>query len=163
MRTRGRAGFTLIELLVVVAIIGILVAMGVVNYFNVISRAKQRRTMADLRGFSTAVEAYAADLARYPPAAAYSLPPGLGLPTATLASMRNYIAPTYIRTVPLLDGWNSWFTYGTTAARNDYVFRSNGQGGVPDDELAGGPTTNFAADIVLVNGQFVQWPEGVQR
>ena len=84
MCIRWRAGFTLIEVLVVVAIIGIVVAIAIVNYLNAIERARQRRLMADMRGISTAIEAYAADFDRYPPASAFVLPTGLNLPTENL-------------------------------------------------------------------------------
>ena len=51
------------------AIIGIIVAIAIPNLLNAIQRAKQRRTMGDMRSTATAVEAYAVDLNRYPPAA----------------------------------------------------------------------------------------------
>lgn len=163
MHERRSTGFTLIEILVVVAILGIVVAISVINYLNAIGRARQRRSMSDMRSLATAVETYATDLNRYPPASAFVMPAGLGLPTVNLATARPYLQPTYIKMVPMVDGWSSWFLYGTTAARSDYALRSAGQGGVPQATVVFGPTTAFADDIILVNGQFVQWPEGVQR
>jgi|GEM_PF-355562 type II secretion system protein G len=163
MRIRRRAGFTLIEVLVVVAIVGIVVAIAVVNYRNAIERARQRRSMGDMRGISTALEAYAADLDRYPPASAFVLPTGLSLPTGNLVATQSYLQPTYIRALPLVDGWNSWFTYGTNASKADYALRSCGREGVPQTDPPYELTTDFRDDIILVNGRFVQWPEGVQR
>ena len=163
MRIRRWAGFTLIEVLVVVAIIGIIVAIGVVNYLNAIERARQRRSMADMRGISTAIEAYAADLDRYPPASAFVLPAGLSLPTENLVATQNYVQPTYIRALPLVDGWSSWFTYGVSSSETEYVLRSNGRSGLPQTSPLYEPTTDFRDDIILVNGRFVQWPDGVQR
>ncbi len=133
MRLRRSSGFTLIELLVVVAILGILVAIALVNYRNAIERARQRRSMGDMRSLSTAVEAYAGDFGRYPPASGFTLPVGLELPTGNLEATGPYLRPTYIRSVPLKDGWNSWFGYGTTPARTDYILRSPGQEGERGD------------------------------
>jgi type II secretion system protein G len=163
MRQRRSTGFTLIELLIVVAILGILVAIAAVNYRNAIERARQRRSMGDMRALSTALEAYAGDFGRYPPASGFVLPAGLDLPTGNLEDTAPYLKPTYLRAVPLRDGWNSWFGYGTTPARTDYALRSVGRAGEAETSPAYGPTTDLTADLILVNGQFVQWPEGVQR
>jgi type II secretion system protein G len=163
MRQRRSPGFTLIEVLVVVAILGILAAIALVNYRNAIERARQRRSMGDMRGLSTAIEAYAGDFGRYPPSSGFVLPAGLALPTGNLEATAAYIRPTYIRAVPLRDGWNSWFGYGTTQPGTDYVLRSTGREGVAQSTPLYGPMTDLTADIILVNGQFVQWPEGVQQ
>ena len=163
MSNRRPAGFTLVELLIAVAILGILIVISVVNYLNAIERGRQRRSMADIRGLTTALEAYAADFERYPPAAAFVLPDGLALPTGNFLAAHGYLQPTYIRVAPVADGWNSWFLYGTTALQTDYAIGSAGQGGLPQAAPSFGPTTDFRDDILLVNGQFVQWPDGVQR
>jgi type II secretion system protein G len=163
MRQRRPPGFTLIEVLVVVAILGILAAIALVNYRIAIERARQRRSMGDMRSLATAVEAYAGDFGRYPPASGFILPAGLDLPTGNLEDTTPYVRPTYLRAVPLKDGWSSWFGYGTTQARTDYALRSAGREGVPESAPLYGPTTDLTADIILVNGQFVQWPEGVQQ
>jgi general secretion pathway protein G len=158
-----RRGFTLIELLIVVAIIGIIVAIAIVNMFNAIQRAKQKRSMGDMKTIATALEAYATDQNFYPAAAALTLPSGLSLPTGTIGAISGSINPTYIRTVPLVDGWNSFFLYGPNASKNEFALRSTGADGVPETSPVGGATTNFNADIILVDGTFVQFPDGAQK
>jgi len=165
LRTRrtGARGFTLIELLIVVAIIGIIVAISVINMINAIQRGKQKRSMADIKSVSTALEAYMTDYNTYPAAAGYALPTGLSLPTATLGMVAGVLSPTYIRVTPLADGWNSWYLYGPSAVHGDYLVRSSGADGVPQTSPLYGATTDFNADIILVDGAFVQFPEGAQR
>ncbi|HRY44627.1 MAG TPA: type II secretion system protein GspG [Thermoanaerobaculia bacterium] len=161
---RNSKGFTLIELLIVVAIIGIIVAIAIPNLLNAIQRAKQRRSMGDIRTTATAIEAYAVDLNRYPPAAAYTLPIAIN---QTLSSISNYVSPTYVKQVPLSDGWNSWFMASVDGTGSIYALASAGRDGSATGLAANatllGPTTDFNADIVYVNGSFIQWPEGVQR
>ncbi len=91
----------------------------------------------------------------------------MGLTTATTvgANMYKYVSPTYVKAIPLADGWNSWFIYATDSNGTVYALVSGakdgtvmGVGGTPV-----GPTTDFNSDIVYANGSFLQWPEGVQR
>jgi len=160
---RNRKGFTLIELLIVVAIIGIIVAIAIPNLLNAIQRGRQKRSMGDLRTIGTGVEAYAIDFNVYPPGAAYSLPTGLAYPNLTVkAKLYSYVEPTYVKTLPLKDGWNSWFLYSFGTNNQDYGLSSNGKDGAAGPSPFGA-TTDFNADLVFVDGQFVQYPEGAQN
>jgi general secretion pathway protein G len=163
MRASRDRGFTLIELLIVVTIIGIIVAIVVINLLNAIERARQRRTMGDMRSLAVAIEAFSTDKNRYPPAAGYTLPPGLTVPTKTLGVAATYLIPTYIKVVPMADGWGSWFNYDVSTTGADYMIRSCGRDGIPQSDPPFGPVTSFNADIIFSNGVFVQYPEGVQQ
>jgi type IV pilus assembly protein PilA len=173
MKKRNNKGFTLIELLIVVAIIGIIVAIAIPNLLNAIQRAKQKRTMGDMRTAGTAAEAYAVDFNHYPAAAGYTLPSGLSYPTLSFGGPTSgftvQVVPTYVRVLPLTDGWSSWFLYeapasGTTGINvQHYVISSNGRDGVAESSPVYGETTNFNRDIVFVDGQFVQYPAGAQN
>ncbi len=160
---RPRRGFTLIELLVVLVVLGIIMAIAITSILSAIQRAKQKKTMADMRTLALAIETYQIDYSRYPPASAFTLPSGLPLPTLLFANSVTYLTPTYLKTVPLTDGWDSWFTYSTTPNLGDYALRSNGRDGIPEAAPAMGATTSFDADIIFSDGAFLQFPYGVQK
>ncbi|MGZ7080554.1 MAG: prepilin-type N-terminal cleavage/methylation domain-containing protein, partial [Thermoanaerobaculia bacterium] len=65
MRRQRAGGFTLIEVLIVVAIIAILAAIAIANYLTALQRARQKRTMADMRTIATAWEARATETRGY--------------------------------------------------------------------------------------------------
>jgi type II secretion system protein G len=164
---RNKKGFTLIELLIVVAIIGIIVAIAIPNLLNAIQRAKQKRTMGDMRSAGTAAEAYAVDFNHYPAAAGYSLPSGLSLPSGTFGAATSgfnaNVVPTYIRLLPLVDGWQSFFFYGNGSTAQHYIIQSAGKDGSLMTAPPYGATTNFNDDIIFVDGQFCEYPEGAQK
>lgn len=160
---KSRRGFTLIEMLIVSAIIGILVSIAASNMRSVMNRARQKRTMADMRTIALGVDSYSTDFNRFPAAAGYVLPSGLSLPTATIGVILPVISPTYLRAVPMTDGWSSWFTYSTDPLNMNYAIRSNGSDGTPDSSAPFGETHAFTDDIILINGSFAQYPEGQQK
>lgn len=147
MRKSDERGFTLIELLIVVAIIGIIAAISIPNLLNAFNQSKQKRTMADLRSISTAIESYAVDNSTFPSA-------------TTMSSLSGVISPIYITTIPPKDGWGRAFAVGSSPVT--YTVWSGGSDG-GSLNYVGGITTSFTDSIVFSNGQFTQWPEGTQR
>ena len=164
MIKKNQKGFTLIELLIVVAIIGILAAIAIPNLLTAMQRAKQKRTMADIRTIATAWEARATDVNKYNAAGSVSLP-GVTLPNATMTTI---LAPTYIKSLPPRDGWgNNWkylsdVAFGGSSAQQ-YAIISFGRDGVIEGTAQGSSTTNFDCDIIYSQGGFLQYPEGVQQ
>ena len=145
---RNSKGFTLIELLIVVAIIGIIAAIAIPNLLNAIDRGKQKRSMADLRSIGTASEAYAVDNNFYP--------------IGNLAAVEPLLEPIYIKAMPLADGWNNTVVYLGAALGVGYTVKSPGKNGSVD-AVVGGMTNDFDCDIIFIEGQFTQWPEGMQQ
>ena len=160
---RKNRGFTLIEVLVVVAIVGILTLIGIWNYYNSIQRARQKRTMADMRAVGEAWEARAIDTHAYNAA-------GFTMPATTLNfdTVKGMLTPTYIRIMPSVDGWGAAFEFDTDQpvggpAAQTYAIRSAGRDGIfQTGSYAQGAITDFDCDIVYSNGSFVTWPEGNQ-
>jgi len=161
----SKKGFTLIELLVVVAIIGILAAIAIPNLQTAIQRARQKRSMADMRTLATAWESRNAEVLRYNAAGA-AIYDGCDQ-KADVTLVVETLTPTYIRTVSRTDGWGNLFeTYldkpwADTSAAQKYVILSKGADHLWDDNGVAGPFTSFDCDIVYGSGQFLAYPEGV--
>ena len=62
----AREGFTLVELLIVISLISILAAMGIVQYRNSVTSAKESVLHTDLFRMRDAIDQYYADKGQYP-------------------------------------------------------------------------------------------------
>jgi type II secretion system protein G len=148
---RSTGGFTLIELLIVVAIIGIIAAIAIPNLLNAIDRAKQKRSMVDIRSIGTAVESYAVEFNYYPTAG----------DIGTLATPATNVVPAYIKLVPMQGAWQHDFY--VSSATNGFTIASGGKDGGGLTGVQWGAFQGFDKPIVLIGGQFAAWPEGVQQ
>ncbi len=158
--------------LVFIAFLGIVAAIAIPNLLTAMQRSKQKRTMADMRTIATAWEARATDINTYSPSP--STDPGespaiadergvLLDPSARVKpdDLAKVLAPTYLRELPRLDGWEHEVEFYVGSGGLEYVIRSLGKNGTAESNAyeAGG-TTNFDCDIVYANGAFVAYPGG---
>lgn len=61
-----KSGFTLVELLITISIIGVLSAIGLVVFSNVLKQGRDAKRQSDLRAIQSALEQYYADQGYYP-------------------------------------------------------------------------------------------------
>jgi len=140
--------------LVLIAFLGVVAAIAIPNFLTAAQRAKQKRTMADMRTIGVAVESYATDNNEYPRSV-------------------EVLAPKYAKRLPTADGWGFPFEYQCVIDAQGkcagYVIgsaakdgRYEGGGLYAAASQPRGPTSSFDCDILFSNGQFVEYPEGAR-
>lgn len=175
LRNRQR-GFTLIELLIVVAIIGIIAAILIPNLIDALQKAKQKRTMADMRNVGTAWLSWVTDVVSGAAAGAgVNTWTGTSYVEITHANLFTTLHPSatffYLNELPARDGWKNSYNYGYTGnplGSQVIAIGSRGRDGslVSTSALTGtitiGPftPTKYDENIVWADGFFVRWPGG---
>ncbi len=154
--------------IVVLAVAGALGAIAVPNFLDAMARARQKRTMADMRTIGTAWEARRQDLRLQslatPGDAVVDFSPSTRVSFAELERM---LVPKYTTIVPRKDGWNRDFEFALSnpdpeGRATSFAIRSLGRDRRADsDQYTHAVNATFAADLVFQDGNFIRYPDGI--
>ncbi len=176
MLTRNREnGFTLLELLIVVAIIGLLASVMVPNMIDALHKARQKRTLTDMRGVGTAWTSWLADHTGAASAGAAKVYDNTGFTNVLFTTLESYLRPTdtffYAQELPQNDAWGGEYRWSMgidqgnvnrlqiCAPARDSTFGNCDQAAIPVGPFL---TTDYDQDIVWADGYFVRWPDGLK-
>ena len=141
-------------LVIGIAFAGIFAAILIPNFLDALNKAKEKRTVADMRSISTVLESYRADANVYP--------------SATSASELGPSLSKYGYNGKYVDGWKHPLRYTCLSTGesgcDQYELASPGRDGVFESGPGGYSSsafdpTDYNSDIVVENGEFSRWPE----
>ena len=151
------------------AIIGIIAALLIPNFLDALQKAKQKRTVADVRNIGTAMFSWLTD--QVGAAAAGASASDVVLTSygtvLTAAQVGSVLVPQYMQDIPGADGWKTPYDYYLNTANplapTVMAIRSMGRNKVAEGSGTYSVTsfdpTNYDQDIVWADGFFVRWPQ----
>lgn len=160
-------GFTLIELLIVIAVIGIIAAMLIPNLLDALQKAKQKRTMSDMRVTGTAMFAWLTDQSAAAAAGAAATSVDLTQYGSQLqaSDLDTVLVSEYIQSIPRLDGWKSPYQYylrtDNPHAQQVMAIRSLGRDKTAEGDkytVTSFDPTDYDRDVVWADGFMVRFP-----
>ena len=169
-RHRSR-GFTLLELIMVVALIGILASILIPNLLTALQKAKQKRTMGDIRNAGTAWMSWLTEQVGAASAGGTKVYETSSFEDITYVQLFGYLHPTttffYMQDVPQIDGWRYDLHFGKNPnllATNILIICSGGRDG-PEPAchsttwtVAPFVATEFSNSLIWADGYMVRWP-----
>jgi len=106
-KDRKRKGFTLIEIMAVIIIIGLLAALGAMNFLGQTDKARVITTKANLKMLHHAVAQFKMDTGRYP-----TQEEGLSILVEQPSDVKNYQPGGYLDSTSVpKDAWSNDFIY----------------------------------------------------
>ncbi len=174
-RWGSRDGFSLVELLVVVAIVGIIAAILIPNLLTALQKAKQKRTVAEVRNVGTAWMSWLTDQVGSATAGSAKTYNASSFSERSYIELYGYLHPEstffYMQEVPQFDGWQYPLTFGqaeSLLSSNVLIVCSGGADGELDGsdctknyEITAFVATDFDQDIIWADGYFVRWPSAI--
>ncbi len=156
-----------------ILIIGLIASIMIPNLIDALHKAKQRRTMAELRLIGTAWMNWLTDQAGASSAGAQQVYRMGGFNALTYAEIYGYLHPSdtffYMQLVPTVDPWGAPLTFYQNsslltdrqlllcaAARNGIYDTCDGTNDIPIGPFL---ATDFDQDIVWADGFLVRWPD----
>ncbi len=177
LRRRRQQGFTLIELLIVIAIIGIIAALLIPNFLDALHKAKQKRTMGDMKDMGTAWFSWLTDQFGAAAAAGSTASSSVSLAADfDRGSLISQLTPQYIQEIKAKDAWGNTYQYcrpGTVSATIQRGAVQSALGIISEGRktqsitcgttVTAGPftPTDYDQDIVWSDGFFIRYPQKV--
>jgi prepilin-type N-terminal cleavage/methylation domain-containing protein len=169
LKIHRQKGFTLLELLIVTAIIGLLASILLPNLLDALQKARQKRTMTDVRGIGTAWMSWMTDHHSAASAGATKNYDQSIFTPVTYTTLVTYLRPTdtffYAQSVPRLDGWKHPMRFGIGPNQIKLFVCSPGRDGLfqqcNEDTIVVSPflSTDYDQDIIWAEGYFLRYPD----